>query len=405
MSSSVLRFALDTVRLPLDLIRGTARLRIERRLTAPRWMAYAVPIGSILVALLLGAILLAAAGVNPLETYRTMLSGAFASVDGLTGTAVKAIPLILCGLGVAIAFRTLLWNIGAEGQLFMGAFAATGVALFLLPKAPPVLLIPAVLLAGFAAGGLWGLVPGLLKGLLGVNEIITSLMLNYVAILWTDYLIYGPWKDPAGYGFPGTAPFEAARFPRIPGTRVHLGLALGLLAALLLALALQRTRWGYETRVIGENQRAARYAGISLVKNILLVMLLSGGLAGLAGASELCGLTTPRLQIGLSPGYGYTAIIVAWLARLNPWAIVLVAFLFAGLLVGGDRVQIIMHLPRATAYILQGIILFAVLGGEIFVRYRVRIVRKDARPWGAALAEANPGPPVEGERHPGRGQP
>ncbi len=361
--------------IPLDLIRGRAIVRVEKRLTVPRWMSYAVPVVSVLVALLLGAILFAAAGVNPLQAYGTILSGAFASVDGLTGTLVKAIPLILCGLGVAIAFRTLLWNIGAEGQLFMGAFAAAGVALFLLPKAPPIILIPAMLLAGILAGALWGFIPGVLKALLGVNEIITSLMLNYVAILWVDYLIYGPWKDPQGWGFPGTAPFPAALFPRLPGTRVHLGLALGILAAGLLALALQRTRWGYETRVIGENQRAARYAGISLVKNILLVMLISGGLAGLAGASELCGLSMPRLQMGLSPGYGYTAIIVAWLARLNPWAILLVAFLFAGLLVGGDRVQIAMHLPRATAYILQGIILFAVLGGELFVRYRVRIVR------------------------------
>lgn len=361
--------------LPLDLARGRAIVRIEKRLTTPRWMNYVVPGASIVVALFLGAILFAAAGVNPLQAYGTIFTGAFASVDGLTGTLVKAIPLILCGLGVAIAFRTLLWNIGAEGQLFMGAFAAAGVALFLLPNAPPIVLIPVMLLAGFLAGALWGFIPGVLKALLGVNEIITSLMLNYVAILWVDYLIYGPWKDPQGWGFPGTAPFPAALFPRIPGTRVHLGLILGILAAGLLAFALQRTRWGYETRVIGENQRAARYAGIDLVKNILLVMLISGGLAGLAGASELCGLSTPRLQMGLSPGYGYTAIIVAWLSRLNPWAILLVAFLFAGLLVGGDRVQIAMHLPRATAYILQGIILFAVLGGEIFVRYRVRIVR------------------------------
>lgn len=376
MSTRATQTIREILLLPLDLVRGKAMLRIEKRLSTPRWMNYVVPVVSIVVALLLGAILFAAAGVDPLQAYSTMLAGAFASVDGLAGTAVKAIPLILCGLGVALAFRTLLWNIGAEGQLFMGAFAATGVALFLLPDAPPLILIPAMLLAGFLAGALWGLIPGALKGLLGVNEIITSLMLNYVAILWTDYLIYGPWRDPQGYGFPGSAPFEAARFPRLPGTRVHFGLVLGLLAAALIAFALVRTRWGYETRVIGENQRAARYAGISLVKNILMVMFLSGGLAGLAGASELCGLSTPRLQMGLSPGYGYTAIIVAWLARLNPGAIVLVAFLFAGLLVGGDRVQIVMHLPRATAYILQGIVLFAILGGELFVRYRVRIVRE-----------------------------
>ncbi len=352
------------------------QVRIEKRLETPRWMTYGVPIASLLVALVLGAVLFAIAGVNPLEAYRTMLAGAFTSARGLEGTIVKAIPLILTGLAVAIAFRTVLWNIGAEGQLYMGAFAATGVALYLLPKAPPIVLIPATLLAGFAAGALWGLIPGTLKAFLGVSEIITSLMLNYVAILWTDYLIYGPWKDPQGYGFPGTAPFPAAQFPRIPGTKIHLGLLLGVLVAGLLVLILQRTRWGYEIRVIGENPKAARYAGIDMVKNIVLVMLLSGGLAGIAGVSELAGLSVPRLQKGLSPGYGYTAIIIAWLARLNPWAVILVAFLFAGLLVGGDRVQIMMHLPRATAYVLQGIVLFAVLGGELFTRYRIRIVRE-----------------------------
>jgi simple sugar transport system permease protein len=352
------------------------RIRIEKRLVTPRWTYYVVPIASLLVALVLGAILFAAGGVNPLEAYREMFS-AFASLDGLQGTTVKAIPLILSGLGVSIAFRTLLWNIGAEGQLYMGAFAATAVALFILPDAPSWLLIPAMLLAGFFAGALWGLIPGFLRGILKVNEIITSLMLNYVAILWTDYLIFGPWKDPQGYGFPGTAPFESARFPRIPGTKIHLGLLLGLLAAIVIAFALRRTRWGYETRVIGENPRAARYAGISLVKNILIVMFLSGGMAGLAGVSELCGLSVPRLEQGLSPGYGYTAIIVAWLARLNPWAIVLVSFLFAGMLVGGDRMQMDLQLPRATAFVLQGIVLFAILGGELFARYRVRLVRRE----------------------------
>ncbi len=351
------------------------RIRIERRLTTPRWMAYVVPLVSLVVALALGAVLLATAGVNPIAGYRNILT-AFTTADGLEGTLVKAIPLVLTGLGVAIAFRALLWNIGAEGQLYMGAFAATGVALFLLPDAPPWLLIPAMLLAAFLAGTLWGLIPGALRALLQVNEIITSLMLNYVAILWTDYLVYGPWKDPQGYGFPGTAPFEAARFPRLPGSKVHLGLLLGVLAAVVLAFALRRTRWGYETRVIGENPRSARYAGIDLVKNMLLVMLLSGGLAGLAGVSELCGLTIPRLEKGLSPGYGYTAIIIAWLARLNPWTVLLVAFLFAGLLVGGDRMQMMMKLPRATAFVLQGIVLFAVLGGELFVRYRVRLIRE-----------------------------
>lgn len=364
-----------TGRSAIALVQGRIRLRIEKRLTAPPGAAYVVPAISLLVALILCGVLFAAGGVDPLEAYEEMF-GAFTSWNGLDGTLVKAIPLLLCGLGVAIAFRTLLWNIGAEGQLYMGAFAGAGIALFVLPEAPPGLLIPAMLVAGCIVGALWGFIPGALKAFLGVNEIISSLMLNYVAIRWANYLIYGPWKDPQGYGFPGTATFESARFPHLPGARVHLGLVLGLLTAVLLTFILYRTRWGYEIRVIGENPRAARYAGINLPKNILLVMLLSGGLAGLAGVSEICGLSSPRLVQGLSPGYGYTAIIVAWLARLNPAAVVLVSILFAGFLVGGDRVQVAMHLPRAAAYILQGIVLFTVLGGEIFIRYRLRLVRR-----------------------------
>jgi ABC-type uncharacterized transport system permease subunit len=187
-----------------------------------------------------------------------------------------------------------------------------------------------------------------------------------------EYLFYGPWKDPAGYGFPGTAQFpEAAWLPRLPGTRVHLGLAFAIAAAAFIWLVLGRTKWGYEIRVIGENPRAATYAGISLMRNIILVMVLSGGLAGLAGMAEVSGIAH-RLQKGLTVGYGYTAIIVAWLGKLNPWGVLLVAILLAGLLVGGDQIQITMQLPAAVALILQGAILFFMLGGELFTRYRLR---------------------------------
>jgi simple sugar transport system permease protein len=188
-----------------------------------------------------------------------------------------------------------------------------------------------------------------------------------------EYLFYGPWKDPKGYGFPGTAEFPpAAWLPRFTGTRVHLGLAFALLAALVIWLVLARTRWGYEIRVIGENPRAAAYAGISMVRNVLLIMFISGGLAGLAGMAEVTGIAH-RLTKGLTVGYGFTAIIVAWLAKLNPWAVILVAILLAGLLVGGDQIQITMGLPASVALILQGAILFFMLGGEMFKQYDIRI--------------------------------
>lgn len=362
-------------------------LRVEKRMEPSRAANILVPVLSVVLALLAGGVLLLLAGVNPLETYRAMLEGAFGSAYAISETLVRATPLMLTGLAVSIAFRMLFWNIGAEGQLAMGAFAAAGVALF-LPQAVPGLpgwtLLPLMALAAFAAGAAWGLIPASLKAFLGVNEIITTLMLNYVAILWIQYLYYGPWKDPKGFGFPGTAPFpEAGWLPRLKDTpwlpqivdtgRVHYGLGLAIVAAILIWIMLDRTRWGYEIKVIGENPRAARYAGISIVRNILLVMILSGGLAGLAGFSQVSAVSH-RLQQGIVVGDGYTAIIVAWLAGLNPFGVLLVALLLAGLFVGGDQIQITMGLPASVALVLQGAILFFVLGGNFFTQYRIRWV-------------------------------
>jgi ABC-type uncharacterized transport system permease subunit len=362
-------------------------VRVERRLERSRAAGILVPIISLVLALLFGALLLLLSGVNPWETYRAMLEGAFGTPElwgqgnfyNLTETLVKAIPLMLAGLAVSIAFRMLFWNIGAEGQLAMGGFAAAGVALFFpeqFPWIPGWAYLPLMALAGFLGGAVWGLIPAALKAYLRVNEIITTLMMNYIAVLWVEHLFYGPWKDPQGYGFPGTAQFpEYAWLPRVFG-RVHWGIFFGL-AALFIWLVLDRTKWGYEIRVIGENPNAARYSGMGLAANIMLLMLLSGGLAGLAGMSEVAGIAH-RLQKGLTVGYGYTAIIVAWLGKLNPWMVLVVALLLAALLVGGDQIQISMGLPASMALVLQGAILFFVLGGDIFTQYRVRIIRRGA---------------------------
>jgi len=354
-------------------------IRMEKRLTPSRLLTAVTILLSLGLALVVGGILLKAVGADPIKAYRAMLLGALGSKYSLSETLVKAIPLMLCGLAVSVAFRMRFWNIGAEGQLAMGGIAAAGVALFLPPRLPGIpswLLLATIVAAGFAAGALWGLVPALLKAYIGVNEIITSLMLNYIAILLVEYLFYGPWKDPKGYGFPGTAEFPAAAWlPRLPGTRVHLGLIFALLAAIFIWLVLARTKWGYEIRVIGENPRAASYAGISIVRNIVLIMCLSGGLAGLAGAAEVTAIAH-RLTKGLTVGYGFTAIIVAWLAQLNPWAVLIVSFLLAALLVGGDQIQITMGLPASVALILQGAILFFMLGGEIFRQYNIVVTRE-----------------------------
>ena len=345
--------------------------KLERVSNPSLWAQILVPIGSILAALIVGSVIMWIAGENPLTVYREMGEGAFGSDYRRSETLVKMIPLLLTGLGVAVAFRMQLWNIGAEGQFYFGAIFATWVALYGLPDAGPWVVIPVMMVAGMLGGALWAGIPGVLRGYLGVNETITSLMLNYVAILFAEYLVHGPWKNPVGFGFPGTEVFAPATYLPIWGTtRVHLGLAFGLAAAVILYFVLQRTRWGYEISIAGHSERVAKYAGMATARNIVIVMLVSGGLAGLAGMAELTGIGH-SLQRELSPGYGYTAIIVAWLGRLNPFGIILVSFLLAGLLVGGEQIQLSLGLPAAIAPMLQGIILFFLLGGDILTRYRI----------------------------------
>ncbi len=400
-------------------------LRLEPRLEVPRWLPYGVPILSLVAALILGMLPMLAQGINPLTGYRDMVLLAFGSAYGISETIMKAVPLMLAGLGVALAFRMLVWNIGAEGQLYMGAFLSCLVA-YTWPTAPAWILLPAMIGAGFVGGALWGAIPGALKAFLGVNEIITSLMLNYIAIQWINYLVVGPWQDPTSLGFPRTTRLSgSATLPTITqawylptvvflivggivvlywiarrlqdgrerlklaigallvgllslgtiyflnGRRVHLGFVLSLVAAAIFSVLLARSRWGYEVRVIGENKRAARYAGMNLARNILLVMMISGGMAGLAGMSEISG-NLHLIKRMFSPGYGYTAIIVAWLAKLNPWGVIVVSLLLAALYRGSDAIP---GAPKALGMMLQAVIFFVLIGGEVLVRYRIRFER------------------------------
>jgi simple sugar transport system permease protein len=349
------------------------RVTLKKRLNPLSWTKHLITPVSILVALMVGAFLFVWVGVNPARAYLEIFRGAFGSPYNFSEVLVRATPLILCGLSVGLAGKMLIWNIGAEGQLVMGGIAGAAVALFLSPYVPDSLTIPVMILAGFLGGAFWGLIPGFLKARLEVNEIITSLMLNYVAILWLEHLYFGPWRDPAGRGFPGTAMFpEMAWFPRFLGTRVHLGLLIGLVAAALIWFILAHTAWGYEIRVVGANLRAAQYARMHITRNILWVMVISGGLAGLAGIGETAGIHY-RLQQGLAVGNGYVGIVVAWLGRLRPSAIVLISVLLGGLMVGGDQVQISMHVPSAISLGLEGAILFCVLGGQIFQDYELHM--------------------------------
>ncbi len=344
-------------------------LLFEKRKAVSRTAQWAVPAVSFLASLLLTGILLLIFRTDPLATYGAMFLGAFGSFHAFTETLVKAIPLMLTGLGVSLAFRLRFWNIGAEGQLTMAGVATSWVALF-WNWVPPSLLLPVAILVGCAAGALWAGIPAALRTGLGVDETLTTLMLNYVAILVSSSLYYGPWRDPKGYGFPGTAPFpETAWLPRIAG-RAHVGIFYAIAIAIILWFVIYRTRWGFELRIIGASPSAGRYQGIRVNGNILLAILLSGALCGLAGSFEVTGISR-RLQQGLSIGYGYTAIIVAWMAQLNPLAIPFVAILMAALLVGGDQVQMVMGLPSAMGIVLQGMILFPLLGGSLFTEYRL----------------------------------
>jgi ABC-type uncharacterized transport system permease subunit len=338
----------------------------------PRWVeAVGIRLASVAAALAVGALFLVITGHDPARAYREMVVGAFGSTFGIEQTLIKAIPLILTGLGVSLAFSMGLWNIGAEGQLAVGAIAASWLALA-LPPLPAIQMLPGLVVLGLAGGAAWALIPAVLRAVLGFSEIISTLMLNYVALLWVDYLVFGSWADPTAFSFPYSRRFpEAAAFPAVWGD-VHLGLVFALVAAAALAVILSRTRWGYEIRAIGASRAAARYAGMPVKRNILLVMAVSGALAGLAGVGEVAGVIH-RIQQGLSPGYGYTAIIVAWVAQLNPWAIVATGILFAALLNGGFVIQT-TGVPAAIAYMLQALILMFVLASEYMLR-RLRRAR------------------------------
>lgn len=350
-------------------------IRLEKSLAPNRNSQIVVPILAVLLALFFCAVFLALTGRDPFEVYGAMFAGALGSEYGISETIVKTIPLALCGLGIAVAFRMQIWNIGAEGQFYMGACAATWVPLT-FPNLPFLVMIPFMIVMAALGGGFWGLLAGWFKTKWQVSETITTLMMNYIGILWVNYLVYGAWKDPQGLNFPLTAQFpDAAMLPSLGTLRVHYGIFAVLILAFIFWHFFKSSKWGYETLVIGSNPTAARYAGIDIRRNVLLVMFISGAISGFAGMVEISGIVG-RLQPGISPGYGYTAISVAWLARLHPIAIVVVAFLFAIIHVGGFMIQT-MGIPSAVATMLQGAILFFVVGSEILTQYEIKFAAKE----------------------------
>jgi simple sugar transport system permease protein len=307
-----------------------------------------------------------------------MFTGAFGSLDALADTLMRATPLLLTALGTTVAFKGGQWNIGGEGQIYFGALGATLTALA-FSGLPLWLHLPLCVVGGFLGGALWALPAGLLKAGRGVSEIITTLMLNYVAVFLIGYLVNGPLQGASDF-MPQTATIpETARLPLLSdGARLHAGAVLALLLVIAVYFLLQRTTLGYNFRAVGENARASRYGGIRVPLVIVLVMAISGGLSGLAGANEVLGYHY-RLFDGISPGYGFTGIIVALLGRLNPFGALASSVLFSGLIVGANEMQRVVGVPTAIAGIIQATIVLFVLGAEILVEYRISITPKGPR--------------------------
>ncbi len=347
-------------------MRRPALVRRDRVVPATQALGFFV---GIVVALLLGAVLLIVSDHSPAEVYERMFDSAFRGTDSLSRTLGRATPLALAGLSVAVAGSMGLWNIGAEGQMMAGAIVATGVAMMADGLSGP-LLIALMMVAGVAGGMVLMVGPALARSHLGVSEIITTLMLVYVAIRVVEWLETGPWKDPESFGFAVIEPVpEQAALPGLFG-RANIGMLIALGLLIVFSVAVSRTAWGYELRLAGSSPDTARYAGVSLRRKILAALLLSGGIAGLAGAVQLTGSAT-RLESGLSNGYGFAGIIVAALALMRPSGVAVVAFVFGAVQVGGQSIQT-LGVSSAISDILQAMILFGALVAVVFFSYRVR---------------------------------
>jgi ABC-type uncharacterized transport system permease subunit len=328
---------------------------------------------SLLAGLFAVGIVFLTKGVNPFYAIYKIFSASFGSWFGFKETLTKAVPLILIGSGLAVAYQAKFWNIGAESQLLFGAIFATWVGLNLAPFLPRPVAIFLMLAAGFLGGAMWGVVPAVFKIKFGINEVISTLMLNYIANEFVKFLVVGPWKGASKGGYPYTDNIPAHTEINLLGySRVSpFLLIIAVATALILCFIIYKTRFGYELRVIGENTEAARYAGIDFFKSTILMMVISGGVAGLAGAGEIGAihhhLSYPET---ISGGLGFTAIIVAWLGRLNPAFAILSGLFFAGIIVGGDAIQMSMNLPAATVNVFNGLILIFLIMGDFFMKHR-----------------------------------
>jgi ABC-type uncharacterized transport system permease subunit len=351
------------------------RLRIVKREPLPGWARIVIPIAAVVATLILSAIPILIAGGELFKSYFYLFYGALGTRFNLLETFVKASPLLLTGLAVAFAFRAKFWNIGAEGQLLAGALAATALGIA-LKSVPSFTVLPTVIVAGFLAGGLWAFIPAILKTKLKVDDVVSSLLLNYVMIHIMGALLFGPLQQP-GSSWPRSSEIlAAAKYPiLLARSRFHLGVLIALLAVLVIWFINTKTTFGYQNKAVGVNLRAARFGGIHTNTVILWTALISGGLAGLAGVGELCALQY-RLIMDISPGYGYSGIVIAMLGNLHPVGVLFASLFFSIIIVGAQTMSRMTGVPVYIAEVIQGMALMIMLIFLLFTEYRVKVVRK-----------------------------
>lgn len=361
-------------------------LSLEPRTQQSRAMLLLSPLLAGLLTLISGAILFSALGHDPLATFHTLLIEPISDFYGVSELLIKALPILLCAFGLAVAYQARIWNIGAEGQLLLGALVGSALAVNIIDWESRWALVW-VLAVGTLAGALWGGLAAWLRTQFNANEILTTIMLNYIALNLLLFFVHGPLKDPNGFSFPESAMFgDASRLPQLfEDGRVHIGVYFALFALVAVGVLLYRSFLGFQIKVLGLDKRAAGFVGFREKRLVWLALLISGGLAGLAGVSEVTG-PIGQLVPQVSPGYGYAAITVAFLGRLNPLGILAAGLLMALLYLGGENAQMNLNLPQSLTELFQGMMLFYLLACDVLILYRVRLKLKKRQP--AALPEA-----------------
>ncbi|MBA7474405.1 MAG: ABC transporter permease [Spirochaeta sp.] len=349
--------------------------RIVKREPLPGWAKLLIPLAAIFVTMLLSAIPIMIAGGNLWKSYYYLFNGALGTRFNFLETCVKASPLIFTGLAVAFAFRARFWNIGAEGQLLAGALIATWVGIY-FTWVPPLLMLPLVMAAGFLAGGAWAAVPAILKTRLKVDDVVSTLLLNYVMLHIMGALLFGPLQQP-GSSWPRSSEImEAAKYPMlIFRSRFHLGIPLAIIAVAVIWFINKKTVFGYQSRAVGVNIKAAHFGGINTTSVILKTAIISGGLAGMAGVGEMCAIQQ-RLILDISPGYGYSGIVIAMLGNLHPIGVLLSSFFFSVIIVGAQTMSRMTGVPSYIAEVIQGMALMVMLVFLLLTEYKIMAVRK-----------------------------